>query len=238
MKKEAVHIERATLTFLSDLARHNERPWFEANKDRFLAAQENVRGFVDALIGRMRQHDRISTASGRESLMRIYRDLRFSKDPSPYHARFAGGISRVKPELRGGYFFHFQPGRSYIACGFFGPAPNDLKRIRTDILHDHGTWERLLSSPRIRRGFGELTGEQLRTAPKGYPKEHPAIGLLRRKQFLLRHALSDTDVLSPDLLYEVDRLYRSVRPWFDHMSEVLTTDENGISVLGGAGRSQ
>lgn len=238
MKKETARIERATLHFLADLARHNERPWFEANKGRFLSAQENVRSFVDALIERMRQHDRISTSSGRESLMRIHRDLRFSKDPSPYHTRFAGGISRAKPELRGGYFFHFQPGRSYIACGFFGPAPADLKRIRTDILQDHGTWERLLSSQRILREFGKLTGEQLRTAPKGIPKEHPAIELLRHKQFLLRHALSDTDVLAPDLVSGIDRLYRSVRPWFDHMSEVLTTDENGISVLRGAGGSQ
>ncbi len=221
-------IERATLTFLSDLEKHNDRDWFTANKDRYLRAHANMAAFAEALIARMNRHDRISTASGKESLMRIYTDQRFHKDRPPYAPRFGGRLARVKPELRGGYFFRIQPGgRSHITCGFMGPVAEDMKRIRADIAYDHKTWERLLKAKGIKTNFGELLGEQLRSAPRGFANDHPAIDLLRRTQFLLRHPFTDKEVLAPDFVERVDSMYKSVRPFFDHMSEVLTTDENG-----------
>jgi uncharacterized protein (TIGR02453 family) len=234
MTTAPVRIERATLSFLADLEAHNERDWFEANKARYSAAHANMQTFADALIERMRRHDRIATPSGKASLMRIYTDQRFHKDRPPYKPRFGGRLARVKPALRGGYFFRIQPGgRSQLTCGFMGPEPDDLKRIRTDILHDPATWKRLLSAKAIRTQFGELQGEQIRTAPRGFPKDHPAIDLLRRTQFLLRHPFTDKEVLAADFVDRMDGIYKSVRPLFDHMSEVLTTDENGNSLLRG-----
>ncbi len=228
----SARIEPFTLKFLGDLERHNDRDWFAANKDRYLKAQENMNAFADALIERMRKHDRISTATGKESLMRIFTDQRFHKDRPPYAPRFGGRIGRVKPELRGGYFFRIQPGdRSQITCGFMGPEAADLKRIRIDIAQDPATWQRLLNTKTLRTNFGDLIGEQLRTAPVGFPKDHMAIDLLRRKQFLLQRSCTDKEVLAPDFLVRVDALYKSVRPFFDHMSEVLTTDANGNSIL-------
>lgn len=234
--RPAARIERTTLDFLRTLNKHNDRDWFTANKDLYLAAHANMVAFTEALIARLGKHDRISTASGKESLMRIYADQRFHKDRPPYKPRFAGGFGRVKPELRGGYFYHIEPGKSHVTCGFMGPEPADLKRIRTDILHDHGAWQRLLGAPAMRKNFGGLIGDQLRTAPRGFPHEHPASDLLRRRQFLLRHPLTDKDVLADDLLERIDGIYRSVRPFFDHMSEVLTTDENGNPLRGRPGR--
>ena len=229
-----MHIERSTLAFLSDLEKHNDRDWFQANKERYLRAQENMIAFADALLERMKRHDRIATASGGKSLMRIYTDQRFHKDRPPYSPRFGGRLARVKPELRGGYFFRIQPGgRSHITCGFMGPEPADLKRIRTDIVQDPAAWERLLSAKALRSSFGELIGEQVSTIPRGFPKDHVAIDLLRRTQFLLRHTFTDKEVLAPDFVAQVEALYKKVRPFFDHMSEVLTTDENGTSVLRG-----
>lgn len=227
MGKTQSVIERATLRFLSDLARHNDRDWFQAHKERYQAALDNMRAFADALIERMKRHDHIETATGRESLQRIYNDQRFHKERPPYKDRFAGGLARVKPALRGGYYFSIKPGASFLACGFFAPEATDLKRIRTDILYDHETWEHLLAAKALRAHFGALEGHQLKTAPRGFPKDHPAIGLLRRTQFLLRRPLTDKEVLAPDLVERVDSTYKSVRPLFDHISEVLTTDENG-----------
>jgi uncharacterized protein (TIGR02453 family) len=227
-----VRIHPATLAFLADLEQHNDRDWFQANKDRYTAAQANMQAFADALIQRMKRHDRIATASGKESLMRIFTDQRFHKERPPYAPRFGGRLARVKPELRGGYFFRIQPGdRSHVTCGFMGPEPADLKRIRMDILHDHPTWERLLKAKAIRANFDVLFGDQVASAPRGFPKDHPAIDLLRRKQFLLRHPFTDKEVLAPDFVDRVDAVYRSVRPFFDHMSEVLTTDGDGHSLL-------
>ena len=96
---------------------------------------------------------------------------------------------------------------------------------------DPETWHMLLRAKRLRDSFGELQGTGVKTAPKGFAKDHPSIDLLRRKQFIFTRALNDKEVLAPDLVEHLDSTFRSIRPFFDHMSEVLTTDENGVSVL-------
>lgn len=223
-------IDRTTFRFLTDLKKHNDRDWFTAHKDRYEAAMADMRAFADALIARMGQHDKISTADGREAIYRIYNDLRFHKDKPPYKEHLAGSLVRLKPALRGGYYFHIRPEASFIACGFWGPVPEDLKRIRMDILYDHPRWRKLLGAKRLREHWGELQGEQLKTAPQGFPKDHPAVALLRFKQFIFNHAFTDKEVLAPDFADRVDAHYRAIRPWLDHLSEVLTTDEDGSAV--------
>lgn len=221
-------IQPGVLSYLNDLEAHNEKPWFEANKGRYQAAQANLVAFADALLERMREHDKLSTPSGAKSLMRIHTDQRFHKDRPPYAPRFGGRLARVKPALRGGYFFRIQPGeRSHVTCGFMGPDPEDLRLIRQDIAYDHATWRRILRGKSLHELLGDLFGEELATVPRGYPKEHPAVDLLRKKQFLLRRTFTDAEVLAPDFLEEVVKTYRAVRPWFDHMTAVLTSDANG-----------
>ena len=228
MPPASVHILPGVLSYLNDLEAHNEKPWFEANKGRYQAAQANMVAFADALLDRMRTYDRISTPSGAKSLMRIHTDQRFHKDWPPYAPRFGGRLVRVKPALRGGYFFRIQPGgRSHITCGFMGPEPDDLRLIRQDIAFDHETWRRILRGKPLHALLGDLFGEELATVPRGFPKDHPAADLLRKKQFLLRHSFSDAEVLAPGFLDDVVRAYRAVRPWFDHMTAVLTSDANG-----------
>jgi len=227
MTTTPIRIAPTTLKFLADLDKHNDRDWFLAHKERYQAALENMRDFADALIERMNRHDRIETASGKASLQRIYNDQRFHKERPPYKARFGGGLARVKPALRGGYYFSIKPGASFIACGFFAPEAADLKRIRMDILYDHETWERLLKGKALRKHLGTIEGDQLKTAPRGFPKDHAAIDLLRRTQFLFRHSFTDKEVLAPGFADAVNASFKTIRPLFDHMSEVLTTDENG-----------
>lgn len=224
----SVIIPKSTLSFLDDLEAHNEKPWFEANKPRYQTAHANMVAFAEALLERMRVHDKLSTPSGAKSLMRIYTDQRFHKDKPPYAPRFGGRLARVKPALRGGYFYRIQPGdRSHVTCGFMGPEPEDLRLIRKDIAYDHATWRKILRGKNLRIHFGELFGEEVATVPRGYAKDHPAADLLRKRQFLLRRTFTDKEVLSPVFLDEVVKTYRSVRPWFDHMTAVLTTDGNG-----------
>ncbi len=224
----SIRIDRSTLVFLTELENHNERPWFEAHKDRYLAAQANMVAFADALLAGMRTRDNLSTPSGKSSLMRIHTDQRFHKDRPPYAPRFGGRFARVKPALRGGYFFRIQPGgRSHVTCGFMGPEPNDLRLIRQDIVHDHATWGKILRGKDLRSHFGEMIGEELVTVPRGYAKDHPTADLLRKKQFLLRRSFTDQAVLAPDFQLEVLKTFRAVRPWFDHMTVVLTSDANG-----------
>lgn len=227
-----VRIEPFTLKFLADLGKHNERPWFEAHKERYRASHANMIAFADALLAKMRMHDKLSTADGKSSLQRIYNDQRFHKERPPYKARFSGGLERVKPALRGGYYFSIQPGGSFIGCGFFQPEPEDLRLIRMDILYDHVTWDKLLRSSKLRNIWGPLEGKQLKTAPRGFPKDHEAIELLRHTQFLFRRNFTDEQVLAKGFVDVVNGSFKAIRPWFDHASEVLTTDENGNPLRG------
>jgi uncharacterized protein (TIGR02453 family) len=224
-------IDKNTFDFLKALARNNNREWFNAHKTNYLKAHENVIHFLDALIDRMNGHDRLETRSGKESLYRIYNDVRFSDDKTPYNPRFAGNFRREKPHLRGGYYFWIKPGESHIGCGFTYPVADDLLRIRQDIEANYEDWRKLLNLKSIKSSFGHLQGSQVKTAPRGFAKDHPAIDLLRYKQFWFERSFSDKEVLAPDFLTRVNKSYQSIRPFFDYMSDVLTTDLNGVSKL-------
>ena len=216
-----------TIKFLKDLAKHNDRDWFNAHKQAYLDAQQNMSNFVDELIHEMNKHDEIENISGKKSLFRIYNDVRFSKDKSPYNPRFAFSLRRSSKFRRGGYYFNLKPGNTFLGCGFWGPNPADLNRIRLDISYNYEQWNKLLQSKGIKTNFGELTGSKVTTAPRGFDIKHPGIELLRHKQFILRHHFTDQEVLATDFLKAVNKTFKAVRPFFNYMSEVLTTDANG-----------
>lgn len=226
-----VFIPKSSLDFLKDISKNNNREWFNKNKDRYLREYENMIAFADALLTEMRKHDHIETASGKDSLFRIYRDTRFSKDKTPYKNYWAGSFKRATKKLRGGYYFQIEPGNSFAAGGFFSPGPADLLRIRQDIDMNYADWKKLLSGKTIKTLFGELKGEKVTSAPKGFSKDNPAIGLLRHKQFYLQRNFTDKEVLNPDFLQHLNKTFKGLRPYFDYMSEVLTTDLNGVSKL-------
>lgn len=223
-------IEPSTFDFLKKLKRNNNREWFQKNKNLYLAAQANVSAWVDQLIHEMNQHDQLQTVNGKESLYRIYNDVRFSEDKTPYNPRFSGYLRREKPFLRGGYYYWIKPGESRIGCGFANPSPDDLKRIREDISLNSDDWHKLLANKKLRSVFGEMQGDQVKTAPRGFEKDHPAINLLRYKQYWFEHSFTDDEVLSPDFLKKVNNTYKAIRPFFDYMSEMLATNSNGEAV--------
>ena len=220
-------IQPSTLRFLKDLAKNNNRAWFTDHKDQYLAAQSNMMAFIDQLILMMNKHDELETESGKKSLFRIYNDVRFSKDKSPYNPRFAFSLKRATKLKRGGYYMNIKPGNCFLACGFFAPNADDLKRIRQDIDYNYPEWNSILQSKLIKSTFGALQGDTVVTAPRGYTTDHEAIALLRHKQFIVRHHFTDAEVVSPDFLKQVNTMYKNVRPYFDYMSSVLTTDANG-----------
>lgn len=226
-----ITIQKSTFDFLKKLSANNDRDWFNAHKAHYELAKANAEQFMDALIAKMNTHDHLENSSGKKSLYRIYNDVRFSKDKAPYNPRFAGYLKRSKPLLRGGYYIWFRPGASRIGCGFSYPNSDDLKRIREDIASNTDDWKKMLKSKSIQSSFGEMKGEQVKTAPRGYTNEHPAIDLLRYKQFWFERTFTDREVLEDDFLINVNRNFKSIRPFFNYMSEVLTTDSNGVSLF-------
>jgi uncharacterized protein (TIGR02453 family) len=168
-----ITIERSTLNFLRSLKRNNNREWFQKNKERYLHAQTNVIHWLDALITEVSKHDRIQTRDGKESLYRIYNDVRFAKDKTPYSPRFAGNLKRHKPLLRGGYYFWIKPGESRIGCGFTYPSPDDLKRIREDITINYDDWKKLLKNKKLKKGLWLHAGRTCKDCAKRIPKGSP-----------------------------------------------------------------
>lgn len=216
--------------FLNELKENNNRDWFAVNKDEFQKQQSNIEAFADALLQELNTHDVIETPSGKKSLYRIYRDTRFSNDKTPYKTHWSGSFTRATKYRRGGYHFHIGPGSSYIAGGFFGPNPADLKLIRNDIAFDAAPLRAILNSEPFITTFKTLRGEQVKTTPKGFSADHEAIDLLRYKQFLLVRHFTDEEVLSKDFVKQAGDVYRNMRPFFDYMSEVLATDINGLAI--------
>jgi uncharacterized protein (TIGR02453 family) len=217
----------ATLSFLSTLKLHNNREWFANHKDEFARGQSNVIEFADRVLENLHKHDVIETISGKKSLYRIYRDIRFSKDKTPFQVYWGGSFKRASRHRRGGYYYHLEQGNSLVAGGFWGPNAPDLQRIRDDFDVDATRFREILNDPIFVEHFGALEGDQLKKAPKGFGIDHPNIDLLRYKQFLLIKRFSDQDVLSRDFPAMVDEAFIAMRPFLNYMSEVLTTDANG-----------
>ena len=225
---KVTHLNESVFKFLKSLEKNNNRDWFAKNKPKYLHANEHFKALAEEINEGMQKQDNIE----KMKLFRIYRDVRFSKNKQPYKNSFSGGFSRATKALRGGYYLHLQPGgNSMVGGGFWQPEPTDLKRIREDIATDAAPLQKIINSTSFKKHFGELKGQQLKTAPKGYPKDHPAIELLRYKSFIVSKYFTDEEVGTPGFSKEVLKYFKAIRPFFDYMSEVLTTDSNGVSMI-------
>lgn len=222
---------KSTLTFLKKLDKNNNRSWFQENNAMYAKSQEEMVEFAESLLGEMSTHDVIETPSGKKSLFRIYRDVRFGKDKTPYKTNWGGGMKRAGAEKRGGYYYQIGPTGSFVVGGFFGPNKEDLRQIRRQVAQNADPLRDIIKSKPFREFFGMLKGSQLKTAPRGFDKNHPDIDLLRYKQFVIRHDFTLEEVLSQDLPTIVSYAFLQMRPFFDYMSEILTTDLNGESLL-------
>jgi uncharacterized protein (TIGR02453 family) len=221
-------IEKATYQFLNDLKRNNNREWFNDHKDDFLQAQNNAKNVYNVIQENLQRHDAIE----KFKLFRIYRDVRFSKDKTPYKPHFAGSFSRSGKELRGGYYLRIRPGESFLGGGFWEPNKEDLLRIRKEFEASDVEIREIIKAKDFKTVFGgKLEGDELKTAPKGFDKEHSAIDLIRKKGFIAVRNFSDEEVLAADFIEKVDFSFRTLRPFFDYMSDVLTTNINGESLL-------
>ena len=219
-------VSTTTFKFLKDLEKNNNRDWFAVNKDRYVTAQNEMKGFAETLFNEMSKIDNIETYK----VFRIYRDVRFSKNKTPYKNNLGASMKRATKWLRGGYYVHVEPGNSFLAAGFLGPNPADLKRIRQEIAANDAPLRKIIKAANFKKHFGTLKGDQVKTAPKGYAKDHPAIDLLRYKQLIVTKEFSQKVVTSPGFDKEIVKSFKAIRPFLDYMSDVLTTDANGVRI--------
>jgi uncharacterized protein (TIGR02453 family) len=221
-------ISSSVLTFLKNLEKNNNRDWFTENKKTFKAVEEEVKTVYNEIHSLLNEHDEIDKLK----VFRIYRDVRFSKDKTPYKTHFGGSFHRKKPALRGGYYLHIAPNnKSFIATGFWEPNKEDLFRIRKEFEMDDEEIRKIVNHKSFKDVWGDFVGDEVKTAPKGFSKEHPAIDLIKKKQYIFTKEYTDKQVLDTNFLTEVNNSFKAIRPFFDYMSAVLTTDLNGESLL-------
>jgi len=216
----------ALFRFLAELAAHNEKPWFEANKDRYLRdVRDPMLAFIALLqapLAKLSKHFDVDPRPVGGSMMRIYRDIRFSSDKSPYKTAVAAQFSHRDgtDAASAGFYLHLQPGSSMVGGGVWRPAPDALQRIRVAIVKDPKGW-RAATSSRALGAEAEFHGEALKRAPRGFDESHPCIEDLKRKDFALGLSLSDGEVAGPKTLSTVVEAYRRMAPFMRFVCKAL-----------------
>jgi uncharacterized protein (TIGR02453 family) len=219
-------LQNSIFQFLNQLKENNNREWFAENKKAFQAEEKIAKTFFAAVYADLEKIDSLD----KMQVFRIYRDVRFSKDKSPYKNHFSAGFNRAKPLLRGGMYLHIENNASFVGGGFWEPNAADLFRMRKEIEMDASELRVIIAEESFQKYFKTLEGEELKTAPKGFDKTHPDIDLIRKKQFLLTRSFTNKEVLSANFQTEVIATFKAMRPFFDYMSDVLSTDLNGESI--------
>ncbi len=212
-----------TLDYLQDLRFNNNKTWFEENRKNYQQAQSFFEALVADVIQQFTPVEDLGTTSVKQCLFRINRDVRFTKDKSPYKSHMAAHIG--KGGRKGGgrsYYVHVEPGGSFIAGGAYNPTPEQLKRIRQAIASDNGKkLSGIINNKDFISYFGVIQGEALKTAPKGYASDHPAIDLLKQKQFIAVHKLTDADVLQDDFAAHAITVCKALKPFEGYFHTIL-----------------
>ncbi|MFD0988708.1 DUF2461 domain-containing protein [Mariniflexile jejuense] len=223
-----VQVPKEALEFFKKLENNNNRDWFNDNKKEFKAIETKIKAIYNTVLISLKEHDDVDKLK----LFRIYRDVRFSKNKAPYKTHFGGSFHRTKPKLRGGYYLHIQPNNeSFIATGFWEPAPADLLRIRKEFEMDATEMRAILNNKTFNSVWGNFVGDEVKSAPKGFSKDHENIDLIKKKQFIFIKKYTDAEVLNENFIADVNNAFKAVRPYFNYMSDVLTTDLNGVSII-------
>ena len=216
-------IKTSTLNFLSDLKLNNDRDWFNKNRKRYDDAKENFESFVQAIINDIVTFDPIMKGlEAKSCTYRINRDIRFSPDKTIYKTHLGAFIVRGgkrNGDKFAGYYVHIEPGNSMIAGGAYMPPSPWLMAIREKIDEQGNTLLKIISDKNFIKYFGEIEGEKLKSAPKGYSKDHPYIEMLRFKSFLAAKIISDKEIVSKECFELFIKASKAMKPLNDFLND-------------------
>lgn len=213
-------IKNSTLMFLKDLSKNNNRDWFNENKEQYISANNNVKDFVEVLIDEIGKFDEeILKTDAKKALFRIYRDVRFSKDKSPYKTNFGAGLGMGKGNRISGYYLHIEPGKSFLAGGVYLPEPSVLKEIRKEISMNSKEFLNILDQDEFRNNFRGLSVEnKLQRVPNGFEKDDPMAEFLKLKSFIVVHPVSNEALMRETAAKNFAQIFKSIKPLNDFLS--------------------
>lgn len=218
--------QQASLQFLKDLAKHNQKEWFEKNRNKYDSTKKELEVFTGDVIKKVSRFDEsVAHLQVKECLFRINRDVRFSKDKSPYKNHMAMYISKGgKKAVNPGYYFHLEPGNSYVAGGLWMPMAPELKKVRQEIDYSWEEFKKIVSHKKFKAAFGDFRrGEEevLSRPPKGYDESNPAIGYLKLKSWIMSAKVSDAELVSKELSKKVAAYFESMNPMIKFFNQAL-----------------
>lgn len=203
------------LNFLKELNASNSREWFQANKEKYQVARKSFESFVEELIPKIRAFDaQIDLITAKDCVFRIYRDVRFSPDKSPYKTNMGAYIAKGgKKSPMAGYYVHFEPGASFLAGGIYMPQPDILKKIRQEVYYQFPEFLQLISNPGFISYFGKMDDpDKLKKPPKEFPPDFPGIEWLKLKSYTVMHSVGDEKVLSKDYSGYATEVFKMLHP--------------------------
>lgn len=216
-------LQAGTLKFLRQLAANNNKPWLDAHRADYETARADFEQLTAQVLQLMTPLEpALATQKAKDCMFRIYRDVRFSKDKTPYKAHFSAYFSKGGRKYEGaGYYLHVEPGKSFVAGGLWMPMPPLLKAVRQEIDYNLEEFEGIIKRKPFTQYFKKITGETLKTVPKGYTADNPAIAYLKLKSFIAEHPFTDKELLDRDFKKKYLRVVEAMRPLVDFLNRGL-----------------
>ncbi|MCW3123287.1 MAG: hypothetical protein JWQ38_2779 [Flavipsychrobacter sp.] len=214
-------LQKRTLVFLEQLAKNNNKAWFDAHRDEYLAVKEDFEVLVGNILTGMAKTDAAyKEINAKDCIMRIFRDVRFSKDKTPYKTNLGAGLSRGGRKFMGaGYYLHIEPGgKCFTGGGMWMPEPPMLKATRQEIDYNLKEFTGIVENKQFKKLFGKVEGEQLKKLPQGYEADNPAIEYLKMKSFTVGHNFTDAAVTTKGFEQKVTEVFAAMRPFIDFLN--------------------
>jgi len=223
-------LTKESLQFLDDLKANNNRDWFQDNKKRYEIFKKNYHQLVTDFLDAMKPLDSsLELLQVKDCTFRINRDIRFSKDKSPYKAHLGVWLSSgAKGANRSGYYVHIEKGASFIAGGFYSPDSEELKKVRKEIAFFYDDLEEILKEKNFKKEFGSLDineNNSLKSMPRGYEKDHPAIEFLKLKSFTVSQKYDISEVTKKDFVAKMSQRLITLKPFNEFINRALETEE-------------
>ncbi len=200
------------LNFLQELSANNNREWFNNNRNRYIESRDKIIFLIEILINEIKIFDQeVAGVNPKDCMYRIFRDVRFSKDKSPYKTNFGGFIARGgRKSIYPGYFFHVEAEKSFVGGGVYMPQPGPLKAIRNYIAEEAPGFLEIINEPEFKKFYPAMYDHQLKSAPRGFPKDHPYIDLLRYKSFVFVHTTNNDKNFGKNFIEQTVLAYRQL----------------------------
>lgn len=216
-------IQKQTIQFLKELKKHNDRDWFHANKAKYECAKENFCAFVNTLLKELGKFEpSIAELNAKDCTFRINRDIRFSKDKSPYKTNFGALLTGKQNMRKAAYYLHLAPDEVFLAGGIYRPDPKTLKAIRQEIVYNADDFLKIIQAKSFKQYF-VLDNETLSKVPQGYDKNHPMAEYLKAKDMLALHTVDPTDIYAENFLSYCIKIFKAMQP-FNRFLNVAISD--------------